>query len=110
MTSSQQQKAHNPCFGCGTENTAGLGINSYWSDSDEQLAICQFQPLKQHVAGSKKFVNGAIIATVVDCHCVCTAMADAYRRANRGIGTSPALWYATASLQVNYLRPLLTNH
>lgn len=52
-------------------------------------------------------VNGGIIAAVIDCHCVCTAIADAYRRADRyaGDGKRPLLWYATASLQVNYLKP-----
>ena len=52
-------------------------------------------------------VNGGIIAAVIDCHSVCTAIADAYKRAGRyaGDGKRPLLWYATASLQVNYLKP-----
>jgi hypothetical protein len=28
---------------------------------------------------SKNVVNGGIIATVIDCHCVCTAITAAYR-------------------------------
>ena len=52
-------------------------------------------------------VNGGIIAAVIDCHSVCTAIADAYRRMNRyaGDGERPLLWYATASLHVKYLKP-----
>lgn len=52
-------------------------------------------------------VNGGIIAAVIDCHSVCTAIADAYRRAGRyaGDGKRPLLWYATASLHINYLKP-----
>lgn len=52
-------------------------------------------------------VNGGIIAAVIDCHSVCTAISDAYRRAGRypGDGLRPLLWYATASLQVNYRKP-----
>lgn len=52
-------------------------------------------------------VNGGIIAAVIDCHSVCTAIADAYKRANRyaGDGQRPLLWYATASLHVNYVKP-----
>ena len=52
-------------------------------------------------------VNGGIIAAVIDCHSVCTAIADAYKRAGRyaGDGKRPLLWYATASLNVNYLKP-----
>jgi acyl-coenzyme A thioesterase PaaI-like protein len=50
-------------------------------------------------------VNGGIIATVVDCHGVCTAIADAYGREGREIGTDPEIWFATASMSVEYLRP-----
>ena len=52
-------------------------------------------------------VNGGIIAAVIDCHSVCTAIADAYKRADRyaGDGKRPLLWYATASLLVNSLKP-----
>ena len=52
-------------------------------------------------------VNGGIIAAVIDCHSVCTAIADAYRRNGRyaGDGQRPLFWYATASLNVNYLKP-----
>ena len=52
-------------------------------------------------------VNGGIIATVIDCHSVCTAISDAYKRAGRyaGDGKRPLLWYATASLNVQYLKP-----
>jgi acyl-coenzyme A thioesterase PaaI-like protein len=50
-------------------------------------------------------LNGGIIATIIDCHCVCTAIADAYRREGRAIGAEPPIWYATASLRIDYLRP-----
>ena len=51
------------------------------------------------------FLNGGIIATLLDCHGVCTAIANAYQREQRGVGTEPEIWYATASLAVEYLRP-----
>ncbi len=50
-------------------------------------------------------MNGGIIATVIDCHCICTAIADAYRREEREIGSAPNIWYVTGSLNVTYRRP-----
>jgi acyl-coenzyme A thioesterase PaaI-like protein len=50
-------------------------------------------------------VNGGILATVVDCHCVCTAIADSYRAAGRALGSEPLLWSVTASLKIDYLAP-----
>ena len=57
------------------------------------------------MAGPTHVLNGGIIATVVDCHCVCTAIADAYRAAGRDIGSAPVIWCVTATLRVDYLAP-----
>ena len=94
----------NSCFGCGAWNERGLNIKSSW---DGDVSICRFVPQPHHAAMPPDIVNGGIIAAVIDCHSVCTAIADAYRRAGRyaGDGQRPLLWYATASLQVNYLKP-----
>ena len=69
--------------------------------------MCRFTPRPYHAAMPPDIVNGGIIAAVIDCHSVCAAIADAYIRAGRyaGDGESPLLWYATASLHVNYLKP-----
>ena len=67
--------------------------------------MAKFTPEPYHCAGPKHFVNGGIIATIIDCHCICTAAAQAYRDANREIGTAPDLYYATTKLDVAYLRP-----
>ncbi len=56
-------------------------------------------------AGPRHILNGGIIATLLDCHGVSTAVADAYRRESRDIGSEPEIWYATASMSVEYLRP-----
>jgi acyl-coenzyme A thioesterase PaaI-like protein len=50
-------------------------------------------------------LNGGIIATLIDCHSVCTAIASAYRAENRPIGSDPHIWCVTANLNVTYLRP-----
>ena len=94
----------NSCHGCGAWNERGLNIKSSW---EGDLSICRFTPQPHHAAMPHDIVNGGIIASVIDCHSVCTAIADAYRRAGRyaGDGKRPLLWYATASLHVNYLKP-----
>ncbi len=98
----QDSIADNLCFGCGPGNPHGLQIKSQW-DGDE--SVCTYQPQPHQAAGPAHIVNGGIIATLIDCHCVCTAIADAYRRVGRDIGTEPKLWYATGQLNVTYLRP-----
>jgi acyl-coenzyme A thioesterase PaaI-like protein len=99
----QDRMPRNHCFGCGAGNEDGLRIKSFWSGEGE--AICRFRPLPHQAAGPRGYLNGGIIATVIDCHGVCTAVADAYRRAGRGIGEGDLIWYVTGSLQVDYRRP-----
>ncbi len=94
----------NSCHGCGAWNERGLNIKSSW---EGDVSVCRFTPKPHHASMPHDIVNGGIIASVIDCHSVCTAIADAYERAGRyaGDGERPLLWYATASLQVNYLKP-----
>jgi acyl-coenzyme A thioesterase PaaI-like protein len=98
----QDQIGGNHCWGCGTLNPHGLQIKSYLRGEE---AICEFMPLPEQMAGPTHLLNGGIIATLIDCHSVCTAIASAYQSEGRPIGSDPELWYATASLQVEYLRP-----
>ena len=93
----------NRCFGCGPRNEHGLRIKSYW---DGEESVCTFQPEPFHTAGPPQFLNGGITATIVDCHCVCTAIAYTYRAENRPIGSEPHIWCVTASLHVRYLKPI----
>ena len=92
----------NLCFGCGPANPTGLQIKSYYRDSE---GLCTFQPRPEHAAGPPHVLNGGILATVIDCHGVCTAIATAYEAENRPIGSNPPLWYVTGSLTVDYLLP-----
>ena len=94
----------NNCFGCGPDNEKGLRIKSTWSGED--VAICRFQPSVHHNAGPRQYLNGGIIATLVDCHCVCTAIAKAYQLAGRKLGTGEPIWYATGHLSMRYLKPV----
>ena len=82
----QEHMAGNVCFGCGSDNPDGLHLRSYW-EGDE--GVCQWQPGTRH-QGWRGLVSGGIIATLVDCHCMGTAMAHAVRREGRALGSQPS--------------------
>ncbi len=102
----QDQMKDNYCWGCGADNPAGLHLKSYW---DGEVAVAQWMPGDEYAAGPRHFLNGGIIATLLDCHGVCTAIASAYQREGRDIGTNPEIWYATTSMSVDYRRPVPIN-
>ena len=91
----------NVCFGCGIENPEGLQIKSYWQNN---VSICRWQPTEKYV-GWSKLLNGGIITTVIDCHCMCTASAFAYRSEKRALGSQPIYKYATGTLNVKFIKP-----
>lgn len=95
----------NFCWGCGADNPDGLQLKSVWRTDDPEVAVARFTPHAAHAAGPRHVLNGGIIGVVFDCHGICTAEADAYRREQRAVGSAPELWYATSSMQVEYLRP-----
>jgi acyl-coenzyme A thioesterase PaaI-like protein len=103
MTSIQSQIKGNFCWGCGADNHAGLQLQSWWED--DGTTVARWTPAPEHAAGPRHVVNGGIIATLLDCHGVCTAIADLYRQQGREIGSDPDIWCATTSMHVDYLRP-----
>ncbi|GLS25485.1 hypothetical protein GCM10007877_11990 [Marinibactrum halimedae] len=46
------------------------------------------------------------MATIIDCHAICTAMAYGYNLADQVIGSAPHIWYATGKLSLTYLKPV----
>ena len=98
----QDRIPHNHCWGCGPDNDQGLQLKSYW-DGDGAVSI--WQPRPPFFAGPTHILNGGVVASLIDCHSVCTAIAEAYRAEGRDIGSPPDIWCATASLSVSYLRP-----
>ena len=90
-----------PCFGCGPANAKGLRLRSY--ADDDGLVTAQFTPWPEHDNGLG-FLNGGIIATVLDCHSAAAVTHEAF---SRGWPPLPgaALPYVTANLEVSYLRP-----
>ncbi len=89
------------CFGCGRSNPDGLQIKSYWEGDD---CVCVWQPEKKH-QGWPDITCGGIIATLIDCHCMASAMATAIRNENRPLGSEPEYRFATGTLNIKYLKP-----
>jgi acyl-coenzyme A thioesterase PaaI-like protein len=98
----QEQMVGNHCWGCGQDNERSLGIKSYWSGDE---SVCTWQPEDYHTAAAPHVLNGGVIAVLIDCHCICTAIAAGYRAEKREIGSGTPIWFATGSLKVSYRSP-----
>ena len=97
----QDHMPGNICFGCGRENHDGLKINSYWEGEE---SVCIWHS-KDKYQGWKGVLHGGILASIIDCHTMCTAMAEVYKREGRGLESFPIYRYATGTLTVKYLKP-----
>ena len=90
-----------PCFGCGPANERGLQLKSFVAD--DGLVRAEFTPWPEHNNGLG-YLNGGIIATVLDCHSAAAVTHTAYRN-----GWPPlpgaGLPYVTSGLDVRYRRP-----
>lgn len=93
------------CFGCGHANPKGLHLRSY---PDAQrgagAAVAEFRPWPEHDNGFG-FLNGGIIATVLDCH----SGATVYHGVEVGeipTAPGPAALFVTSGLDIRYLRPV----
>ncbi len=92
----------NHCWGCGPDAKDGLKLRSYW-DGDE--TVCTWTPRPEFAAGPRHILYGGMIGSVIDCHSIWTAIAEAYKLEGREVGSGPVIWYATASLHVTYSKP-----
>ncbi|HEC40325.1 hypothetical protein LCGC14_1462060 [marine sediment metagenome] len=93
------------CFGCGRNNKQGLQIKSFW-DKDE--TICTWTPRKIYEAGVG-ILCGGIVSTLIDCHCVNTAIAALYKAENREIGSKPFIPYMGGSINMKLMKPIFIN-
>lgn len=91
----------NQCYGCGQLNQHGFKLRSYL-DGDETVAFFIPKPYHISVPG---YVYGGLIASIIDCHGIGTAVVAAYKAEGREIGSEPKLRFVTASLHVDYLKP-----
>ncbi len=96
---------HSICFGCGSDNSSGLRIKSFWEGEE---SVCRFMPQPEHTA-FPGIVYGGLIASLIDCHSIAAAIAAAYRSEGREMDTLPPIMYVTANLNVSYLKPTPMN-
>jgi len=87
------------CFGCGPANAKGLLLKSYQADGGRTVA--EFTPWPEHDNGLG-FLNGGIIATLLDCHSATPVLVAAHAN---GWVAETGLAYVTAGLDLRYRRP-----
>lgn len=95
---------HATCYGCGPGNPNGLQIKSYWN-ADGTAVECTFTPQPKFNAGFPNVMYGGLVASLIDCHSIWTAIAWAYRAEGRPHGSDPAISYVTGKLEVHYRQP-----
>ncbi|MDT9594433.1 PaaI family thioesterase [Nocardioides zeae] len=108
MTTSLQDRYFSAmnCFGCGPANESGLRLRSFAPTGQGEhgdLTTARFTPWPAHDNGLG-FLNGGIIATLLDCHSAAAVVHTAHERgwpADEGV----PLPYVTAGLDVRYRRP-----
>lgn len=101
MLSIQQELyPQSDCFGCGPANAKGLQLKSF---RDGDAIVADFTPWPEHGNGTG-FLNGGIIATVLDCHSGAAMMLRSMDMASLEPDQEGFL-YLTAGLEVRYRRP-----
>jgi acyl-coenzyme A thioesterase PaaI-like protein len=89
------------CYGCGRNNPEGLHVRTVW---DGKEGTFRFRPAPRHTA-FPGVVYGGLLASLIDCHSIGTAVAAAYQAEGREPGTEPGIMFVTANLNVTYLKP-----
>lgn len=89
------------CYGCGRLNPEGYQLKTVWDGNE---TVTRFTPRPYHIA-IPGYVNGGVLASLIDCHGTGSAAAAAYRAEGREVGEGPAPRYVTARLCVDYLKP-----
>lgn len=92
---------HSHCYGCGPANPAGLHVQTHW---DGETGTCRYTPDPAHMA-YPGVVYGGLIACLMDCHGIGTAIAAAYQAEGRPMDSDPAINMVTGNLNVTYKLP-----
>jgi len=79
----------------------GLHVQTYW---DGEIGRCHFRPRPEHTA-FPGYVYGGLLASIIDCHSIGTAIAAMYDHAGREPGTKPEITCVTGNLNVSYKKP-----
>ncbi|NHN40845.1 PaaI family thioesterase [Halorubellus sp. JP-L1] len=95
----------NTCYGCGQANPDGFGLESYPAP-DRDALLATFDPEPTHAAGYPDFAYGGLLASLVDCHVIWTAIAARYATEGRRLlADDPLRMYVTGELTTRYLAP-----
>lgn len=91
------------CYGCGSGNSQGLQIKSFWHE-DGVHVMAEHLPDGKY-CGWPDLVYGGLIAMLVDCHSNWTAMAYHYRAENREADSLPRINCVTGQLGIKFIKP-----
>jgi acyl-coenzyme A thioesterase PaaI-like protein len=89
------------CYGCGRNNAQGLHIQTFW---DGEVGLCHHTPRPEHTA-FPGVVYGGLLASLIDCHTIGTAIAAMYDAEGRPLGSEPEITCVTGQLNVKFLKP-----
>jgi hypothetical protein len=93
------------CYGCGRGNPDGFGLESYLSEDREAL-VATFDPEPTHASGYPEFAYSGLLASLVDCHSIWTAMTFRYAdEGRRLLDDDPLHMYVTGERTTRYLAP-----
>lgn len=94
------------CYGCGRHNDHGHHVRTIWNGTE---GVFRFTPETYHTA-FPGVIYGGLIASLIDCHSIGTAVAATYDAEKRKPGTQPEITYVTGNLNVSFLKPTPTGH
>ncbi len=89
------------CYGCGRDNPRGHHIRTFWVGGE---GVAHFTPEPYHLS-LPGYVYGGLMASLVDCHAIGTAAAQAAERAGLDMTSESMPRYVTGSLKVDFRRP-----
>lgn len=93
------------CYGCGRNNPHGLHIKTHW---DGETGVCHFMPRQEHTA-FPGFVYGGLLASLIDCHSIGTAISAYYTDAGIDPAEDDSITCVTGRLDVRYHKPTPIN-
>ncbi len=89
------------CYGCGKHNADGLHFQTHWDGTE---GVGRFTPQAHHTA-FPGVVYGGILASLIDCNSIGTAIAAMYDAEGQPYGAAPEITCVTGQLNVTYLKP-----
>jgi acyl-coenzyme A thioesterase PaaI-like protein len=89
------------CYGCGKHNAQGLHVQTHWNGTE---GISHFKPQPYHTA-FPGVVYGGLLASLIDCHSIGTAIAAMHDAEQQPYGSEPEITCVTGQLNITYLKP-----